>query len=225
MKAQIKVIENSKVEMKYMLDKFIKLTGQTIEDGIDKAGEAMGKRLISTVQPYGTSKKTGDAFALSIAKQVNRAIKHANVTGQDGSASSVHSKNRDSQGQVPRDIRTTGKFKRDPVSRSELDILVKKKMANAGVAKGAWFAAMNQVSSNKMTGVGKWITKHENKGLGSCEKIGKGINRSIILINKTPYIESVQSNEDVEKSIKDGLNNFYKWVNITMRKTLEKLNQ
>lgn len=206
------------------LDNFAKLTGQSVEDGIDKSAEIMGKNLIKSVQPYGTSAKIGQKLEKSIAKQVNRAIRHGNVAGQSGTASDVHKKNRNSEGQVPKDLATRGKFKRSPIEISERDALIKKKMQNAGIAKGAWYAATNQITGKKITGIAKWITRHENASNGTCNKTGKGIDRVIELTNSVPWIENVQTPDDVQKAIKSAYSNFISYINREMKKNIEKAN-
>lgn len=224
MNFKMNVNQITKTRFENQLKRFAEATGKTVEEGLEQTAEGVGKRLIHTVQPYGINAKVGDKFAMSIAKQVNRAIRHANVSGQDGSAAVVHKQNRNSEGQVPRDLNTAGQFKRSPVERGETDALIKRKMENAGIAKGAWFAATNQISSKKIGGVAKWITRHENSGYGSCSKSGKGLSYKITLTNSTPYIERVQSTGDVEKSISTGYKNFIKWLDRQIQKQIQKAN-
>jgi hypothetical protein len=200
------------------LTNFTKKLGKTFEDGLDQLAENVGKKLIHSVQPYGTNAKVGQKFEMSIAKQVSRAIRHANVAGQDGTAPVVHKENRNSKGQVPKGLRVEGKFNRKPIEISDRNALIAKKMASAGIAKGAWFAATNQISGKKIGGVAKWITRHENKGLGSCDKTGNDLKRRIRLTNSAPYIESVQSVDDVEKAIKTSYKQFIKYIQITLAK-------
>jgi hypothetical protein len=206
------------------LEEFAKVTGKTTEDAIDHLAEIAGKKLISQVQPYGTNAKIGEKLASSIAKQVRRATRHGNVIGQEGSAGSVHAKNRNSKGQIPKGLSTLGKFKRSPIPLEDVSGLVKKKMENAGIAKGAWFAAVNQVSGKKITGVAKWITRHENANLGNCSKSGKNLKRKITLTNSTPYIEKLQTQDEVKKAVKSSYPNFSKYMDREMEKHIQKLN-
>jgi hypothetical protein len=94
----------------------------------------------------------------------------------------------------------------------------------AGIAKGAWYQATNQITAKKVTGVAAWITRHENQGNGICDKTGTGLNIKIILTNKVPYIRKIQSDSDIEKSIKTGYNNFLKQLQVIIDKHVARAN-
>jgi hypothetical protein len=224
MNVKIEIDRNSVKKFTQTLETFTKETGKSIEDGLDTVAIAAGKRLISTVQPYGMNKKIGEKYMMSIAKQVNRAIRHGNVEGQDGGASEVHSRNRNSRGQVPKGLNTDGRFRRKPVEVGDKESHIDKKQAMAGIAKGAWYQATNQITAKKVTGVAAWITRHENQGNGVCNKTGTGFKREITLTNRVPYIRKIQSDSDIEKSIKTGYSNFIKQLQKIIDKNIEKAN-
>lgn len=219
---KIEVSESARKKFLANIENFAKSTGKSVEDGINQSAIIMGKELIKLVQPYGFNAKVGKKFQESIAKQVNRAIRHANITGQMGNAAVVHKENRNSEGQVKRDLKFKGKFQRTPIEISERDALIKKKMQNAGIAKGAWFAATNQISK-KTTGIAKWITRHENAA-GTCKKTGKGIDRVIELTNSVPWIKNVQTTDDLDLAVKRAEKNFISYINREMKKNIEKAN-
>jgi hypothetical protein len=224
MNVKMKLDDESVKKFTRTLETFTKQTGKSFEDGIDMLAVSTGKRLISTVKPYGLNKQVGDKYMLSIAKQVNRAIRHGNVEGQQGSASEIHSRNRNKRGQVSKGLNVDGQFKRKPVEISDRESQIDRKQAMAGIAKGAWYEAVNKVSDKKVTGVATWITKHDNKGNGICEKIGNGLKRRITLTNKVPYIRNIQSDSEIEKSIKTGYNNFLKQLQVVIDKHVAKAN-
>jgi hypothetical protein len=169
------------------------------------------------VQPYGVAKKQGEKLEMSIAKQVHRAIRHSNVAGQNGDASTAHRQNRDSRGRVPKGLKTDGQFKRDPIEPSDRIRQAQKKMANAGMAKAGWITAHDLISSDKAKGIAQYIRRHQGKN-GACNKHGSGMKHNIILENNCPYIESVQSQKDVMAAIKSAYENFTKFMIIRRHK-------
>jgi hypothetical protein len=50
------------------------------------------------------------------------------------------------------------------------------------------------------------------------------LNRKITLTNKVPYIRKIQSDSDIEKSIKTGYSNFIKQLQKIIDKKIEKAN-
>lgn len=198
------------------LAQYTKDTEKTIEDALTQVAKIAAKNLASKVQPYGVAKKQGEKLKMVIAKQVHRAIKHANVAGQDGDASSVHEQNR-VRGRVPRELKTKGQFKRDPIDPPDRFRHVQKKMENAGMAKAGWITAHDLISSDKAKGIAPYIRKHKSKN-GACNKNGSGMKHKIILENNCPYIESVQSQGDVMEAIKNAYENFTKFMIIKRNK-------
>jgi hypothetical protein len=121
-------------------------------------GKGCAKELASLVPPYGVSAKQGAAFQKSIAKQIDRAIRAANVAGTQGAAGFVHAQVR-RKGQVPKGLKTQGQYKREPIPIKDKVDLLRKKQAAAGTAKGAWVAAGDAIDGKKMRGVAKWIRR------------------------------------------------------------------
>lgn len=199
------------------LARYTKDTEKSVEEALTQVAKIAARNLASKVQPYGVAKKQGEKLEMSIAKQVHRAIRHSNVAGQNGDASTAHRQNRDSRGRVPKGLKTDGQFKRDPIEPSDRIRQAQKKMANAGMAKAGWITAHDLISSDKAKGIAQYIRRHQGKN-GACNKHGSGMKHNIILENNCPYIESVQSQKDVMAAIKSAYENFTKFMIIRRHK-------
>jgi hypothetical protein len=225
MDVKIEIDRASRRKMESVINDFAKRTGKTAEDGVAMIAASAGKRLIHTVQPYGTKQSVGEKYKKSIAKQVHRAIRNANIEGSAGTAASVHLQRRDSKGQVPRELPTDGQFKRQPIEMAETMDHVRKAQAKAGRAKGAWLEAVNGIGGRKVSGIGKWITDHASNGYGKCIKTGQGLNHKITLENLTPYIGKIQPDKVIAQAIASGLKNAFKSMQRTIDKEIEKANR
>jgi hypothetical protein len=208
---QVKFTNAVRTHFENEFKRYLKETEKSVEEALTQVAKIAAKNLISKVQPYGVSNKQGEKLQMNIAKQVHRAIKHGNVAGQQGGASELHEQNRDSRGRVPKNLETQGKYQRAPVSIDDRMQQAKRKMENAGIAKAGWLTAHNQIDGEAAKGIGKWITRHAGKN-GYCRKTGAGLNHKITLVNDVPYIERIQSNKDVAKSISQAYSNFTKFM-------------
>ena len=211
--------------MESVIEDFAKRTGKTAEDGVAMIATSAGKRLVHTVQPYGVKQSVGDKYKKSIAKQVHRAIRNANVEGTGGSAASVHRAKRDSRGQVPRELPTDGRYKREPIEMAETMDHVRKAQSKAGRAKGAWLEAVIGIGGRKVSGIGKWIMDNASSGYGNCIKTGQGLKHQITLENRTPYLSRIQPDKVIAQAIASGLKNAFKSMQRTIDKEIEKANR
>lgn len=225
METKIEIDQASRRKMESVIKEFANRTGKTAEDGIAMIASSAGKRLIHTVQPYGVKQSVGEKYKKSIAKQVHRAIRNANVIGTPGDAESVHLSVRDNKGQVPKGLGTAGQYKREPIEDSEMMDHIRKAQAKAGRAKGAWLEAVNGIGGRKVSGIGKWITDHASSGYGKCIKAGQGLKHKITLENRTPYIGKIQPDKVVAQAIASGLKNAFKSMQRTIDKEIEKANR
>jgi hypothetical protein len=198
------------------LVEFSKGTGKTIQEAMNLLGKGCAKELASLVPPYGISAKQGAAFQKSIAKQVDRAVRHANVAGTKGSARLVHEQVR-RKGQVPKGLKTQGQYKRDPVPIGDkIDLLRQKQMA-AGTAKGAWIAAGEAIDGKKMRGISKWIRRHAKRN-GFASIKAEGIGSVISLTNRLPYINALQPQSTIDTALKRGYARNFRHMTIVVKK-------
>jgi hypothetical protein len=222
---KVEIDRASMRKMEKTIEEFAKRTGKTAEDGIAMIASSAGKRLIYTVQPYGVKQSVGEKYKKSIAKQVHRAIRNANVEGSAGTAAAVHRQRRDSKGQVPRELPTDGQFKRKPIEMAETMDHVRKAQAKAGRAKGAWLEAVTGIGGRKVSGIGKWIMDHASSGYGKCIKTGQGLKHKITLENRTTYLSRIQPDKVVAQAVASGLKNAFKSMQRTIDKEIEKANR
>lgn len=198
-------------------DDFVKEAGRNMQDAMIQLAKTCAKELAVTIPPYGVSKKVGDKYQKSIAKQVNRAVSAANVAGVDGNAGEVHERFRNSRGQVPRGLRDRGQYKRDPVPVSDKERHIRQKMAEAGTAKGAWIAAAEKLNSKRIPGVAKWVRRHAKANGDASIKI-KGAGRDVLLINRISYIARLQKENNVNLALKRGYLKNYRHMTIVVKK-------
>lgn len=225
MQTKIEIDRASRKEMEKIISKFVRIVGKTAEEGIIEIAKSAGRRLVNTVQPFGLTSAKGDKFKKSIAKQVNRSVRNANVTGMSGSAESVHRANRDSKGQVPKSLRTDGQFKRAPVPVVDTDAQIRKAQAKAGRAKGAWVEAANSLGGTSLKNIPVWISSNDSGGFGSSLKKGKGLRFQCSMMNRTPYLTRIQTQKSIAQSVTFGLKQGMKRMQITTAKTIEKANR
>jgi hypothetical protein len=202
---------------KSRLQDYVEEAGKTYQEGIEQLGKACAKELAITVPPFGLSAKVGEKYKLSIAKQVNRAVSAANVQGVQGDASQVHKKFRNRRGQVPKDLVSRGQYKREPVSVRDKETQVRRKMDEAGTAKGAWIAAGEKINSKKIGGVGKWVRRHATRN-GSAKVKIKGMGSEIAMTNSISYVQNLQKTGYVEKALKRGYLRAFRHMTIMVKK-------
>lgn len=212
----------TKRKMERVISDFAKATNQTAEDGIRRIAVLGARQLATKVQPYGI---TGEARKLlhgAAAAQSHRAISNANVEGIQGDAASVHLRARKG-GRVPRDISTRGRFKRSPISFAERNQHVDKQVKKVGRAKAAWIEA-GESTGEKIT-VQKWLRQNIGGGYGSATTRGKGIEYTVTLNNKTPYIRKIQFPQDVAAAVVAAMKNSFKGMITSTQKAIEKANR
>ena len=198
------------------LSEFSKGTGKTIQEAMNLLGKGCAKELASLVPPYGVTGKHGASFQKSIAKQIDRAIRHANVSGIEGSAGFVHSQVR-RKGQVPKGLKTKGQYKRAPIPIKDKVDLLRKKQEAAGTAKGAWIAAGDRIDGKKIRGIAKWIRRHANRN-GFASIKSEGIGSTILLTNQLPYINGLQPQTVIDTALKRGYARNYRHMTIVVKK-------
>ena len=225
MNATVEIDKKSQRQAERILEDFAKRAGIHVDDVINGMARSSAKNMAISVQPFGLKATTGKKFAGSIAKQVSRAIRNANVTGRGGSAEDVHKSVRDSRGRVSRDLETSGQYKRKPVDFSERDALIKKQIGKSGRAKGAWIEAGDKVTGKKTTGVASWISRHRKEGYGDARKSGDGINYAVEISNKTPYIRKFQPQEMIDQSVEKGVASEMRRLERLIKKEIEKANR
>jgi len=198
------------------LAEFSKGTGKTIQESMNLLAKGCAKELASLVPPYGISAKESARFQNSIAKQIDRAIKAANVAGTPGNAGFVHERVR-RKGQVPKGLKTQGQYKREPIPIKDKVDLLRKKQAAAGTAKGAWIAAGEAIDGKRMRGISKWIRRHAAKN-GAASIKAEGIGSVISLTNNLPYINGLQPPSTIDIALTRGYRRNWRHMTIVVKK-------
>lgn len=181
------------------LDKWKKAVNKDTRDGIILLSKAASKSLIQKTRPIGLSAGVGRKFEGSIARQVFKGILRQ-TTKEPRQA---HKQSRNAKGQVPgRLYIVKGHTKFD----SEAENVVKRKKAFAGMLKAAWGVAFNKVKgSTKITGIGRWISRHFNKN---------SIGSSYVVSGKSKFIVSLTNEMDGATNenvlVKQALKNAFK---------------
>ncbi len=209
--------------MEQTLKEFAKVTGKTVEDGINMMAYSSGRRLLNTVQPFGTGK--GDIFMQNIRRQIEQVRWEVNagvVSASD--IRTAHNRAR-RHGKVRlRSIRSQDYKNR--ITEEETEAYIQKQQAKAGRVKAAWVSAVESVGRQKMSHVPEWIRRHVPSNYGTSTKTGKGLKYSVTLENKVPYLtQRLQKNMNVARAVKDGLQNGMKRIKKITEKEIEKANR
>jgi hypothetical protein len=209
-----------------LIAEYSRAVNQSKDDSIIDVGREAARQAAQKCPPFGLSEKTGDKFKKSIAKQVNRAVKNANVTGKQGDAAKVHDAARDGKGQVPRGLKEEGQFKRAPVEVADKERVIDKRQAAAGIVKGAWIHAGTLlgrksavVTGRKRLAVGRWITRHLSRGKASVVKLG--MNTEVTLTNTVGWVQKLQSDSMLASAVRAAWNGKKK----EMQKRLDQINR
>lgn len=220
----VEIDEESRKKMKSVLEEFLRLSGKGVEEGIKMISVSAAKRLANNVQQFGLTVKKGDSFKKSIGGQVYRAVINANVMGTPGTPEEVHNRVR-RKGVVPKSLVMEGQYKREPISVFDREQLAREKKALAGRAKGAWIEAGDQALGKQITRIPAWIARHRVSGYGAAKKSGFGLNHTIELENKTPYLRFIQPDKKIAEATTYGMKSGLKRIQIIVDKLTEKANR
>lgn len=215
--------------MEKTLNEFAKVTGKTVEDGINGIGKSVARKLADRVQPYGL--KSNKKFIESIGRQVDRVWLGVNLGALPATSDmkTVHyaARNGSRKGVVPdwEFRKQKGKPWLGIIPSTARDSYKKKAQAKAGRAKGAWIEAGNAIGGPKLSGIATWIERHASGGYGSATKSGKNLNYNLTLENTTPYLGRILPPATVEKTLALGVKNGFNRIIKTIEKTIEKANR
>lgn len=226
MKINVELDRESKRAMEATLQQFAKLTGKGVEDGVKEIALSSARRLAMTVQPYGVGSAKGAKFIESIGMQVDAAYLGTNLGAfpPTGSMAQAH-RNARRNGKVP--YRQFRKEKGKPwlglITQAEKEQYKRTVQRKAGRAKAGWVSAAEGLGVGKMSGIAKWIRRHVPSGYGTHSLSGSGLKLEVTLDNKTPYLSAIQKDRDVQKALRDGLQNGFRRLQIVVEKQLKKL--
>lgn len=211
-------------ETKRIIREYEQKVGQSAADSVIDIGREGARQAAQKCPPFGLSENIGNRFKLSIAKQIQRAVTNANVTGRQGSASQVHQAARNRKGQVHRELETEGQFKRAPIPIRDKERLIDQKQAAAGIVKGAWIHAgtllgrkAESVIGRKRVPIGQWIMRHLKRGKATVSKMG--INTEVTLTNTVAWASNLQS----ESMLNSAVNAAFRARKREMQKRIENL--
>lgn len=190
-----------------LIREYERKVGRSCGDSVIAIAREASRQLAQKTPPFGLTEKTGDKFKLGIAKQVSRAMKNANVTGKQGTAATVHESARNNKGQVPKGLKTDGRFQRRPIPIGDKQRLIAKKWQAAGIAKGAWIHAghllgrvTSPIAGRRRAIVGRWIMRHMSRGKATI--VRRGINTVVTITNTVKWINNLQSQSIINSATK-----------------------
>jgi len=204
-------------ELADTLKAFAKKSEIGVAETIAIIGSNVARQLAIGVQPTGMTSSVGAKFSVGIAKQVQKAARHAQYKGDDGSISEVHTKYRNRRGSVT--VFHPPKFqpKSKKIPKPEVSRQVRQKVKEMGKAKAGWIAAGESIDSpllktkrgkfRRIKSVTYWIRRHVSGDVGSSRFVKRwGLNSSVLLTNKVSYAyaEGSPNHKQVNKSIKTG---------------------
>jgi hypothetical protein len=198
------------------LDEYRKLYKKTGEEIAQGLGKAAAKQLANYTYPWGMNPAIGKKFEMNLMLQGHRALKAANVSGAQGGPSQVHKSARNSQGQVPKNLETKGRFQRAPIELSERMAYTEGLRKQAGIAKGAWISAGENLGAGKISGVPKWIRRHAKNGSAAITQGRDGAE--VTLTNELDFVRG----RKFEQAINPAMAKAYKGQLSRMRLLVKK---
>jgi hypothetical protein len=204
MKLDIKIIGES--EMRARLRQYENALGKTVEEGIGEIARSSARELAMKVQPYGLSKKVGDKFIKNITEQIRHVAQGVNLGVYHGANIQSAHNNARRNGRV-RIRRLRGDNSAKPtneISISESDAYIEQQTAKAGRAKAAWIAAGNSIGKEKLSGIPKWISRHNSGSYGTSSTSGRRMKAEITLENRVPYIRKLQKDREIASALRTG---------------------
>lgn len=231
MAVKIEIDRASRRKMEETLEEFARVTGKTVEDGIDDIARSVGRKLADRVQPWGLTAAKGDKFKQSIGHQVDRAWIGTNLgafpASREMEPAHKRARNGSRRGQVAQQIfrREKGKPWLKLISIEEREAYKKKAEGKAGRAKWAWIEAANDIGGKKLSGIPEWISRHSGSGYGSASKTGKGLNYTVTLHNRTPYMQRILPERTVAVTVVTGMKNGFTRIQKIIEKAIEKANR
>jgi len=231
MAVKLEIDRASRRKMEETLEEFARTTGKTVEDGVNDIARSVGRKLADRVQPWGLTAAKGQKFEKSIGHQVDRARFGTNLGGypesRDMKQAHNQARNGSRRGQVTQQVFTKEKGKPwlNLISREYRDSYKLKAQEKAGRAKGAWIEAANDIGSEKLSGIPNWIKRHIGTGYGSASKVGKGMDYTVTLHNRTPYMERILPEKTVAQTVVAGMKNGFTRIQKTIEKAIEKANR
>jgi hypothetical protein len=225
MNASVEIDQESRRKMEKTLLDFSKMVNRSVEEGIKDIARSSVRRLIHTVRPYGTKENIGTLFKKNIAAEIEYVFFGTNHgwLPKASSMKGAHEAQRRNGNVKMRRIRSGGRYE-ELISIGEREAYIHRKQANAGIAKGAWLEAGNDIGGPKVSKMGKWISRHATKGNGKAIPSGDGLNFNIELQNNVPYIDDIQTEYDLEKAAADGMKNGLNRMIKIIKKAEEKAN-
>ena len=231
MAVKIEIDRASRRKMEETLEEFARVTGKTVEDGVNDISRSVARKLADRVQPWGLTAAKGQKFQESIGHQVDRAWFGTNLGAfpESRQMEPAHrrARNGSRRGQVDQQIfrKEKGKPWLRLISKDERDAYKVKAQAKAGRAKAAWIEAANDIGSENLSGIPDWIKRHVGEGWGNASKIGKGLDYAVTLHNRTPYMERILPEKTVAQTVVTGMKNGFTRIQKTIEKAIEKANR
>jgi len=204
-------------ELAETLKTFSEKSKIAVAEAVAIVGANVARQLAIGIQPTGLKSSVGAKFSVGIAKQVQKAARHAQYKGDELPIGDVHTKYRNKRGAVM--VYHPPKFqpKSKKIPKQEVSMQVRKKVREMGKAKAGWIAAGESIDSpllktkrgrnRKLPGVTYWIRRHVSSSVGNSKFVKRsGLNSSVYLTNDVnyAYADGSPNHKQVNGSIKTG---------------------
>ena len=210
--------------MKREIERFEKMVGRGVGDGVKQIAESTGRALASKIRPYGMSAKKGKEFEENIKEQIRYVRYGVNVGAFSGSSIEAAHEAQRRKGRV-RIRKVGGKGWEDKISEGEWQSYARRKASNAGMVKAGWIEATQKATKDVMKRIPLWIKRHVGRGVGSGRMYKVGAKTYLDLQNKVPYASDAQSDWEVESSLENGRKNALKFMMLQINKSTRSFKQ
>lgn len=204
--------------MKREIERFEKMVGRGVGDGVKQIAESTGRALASKIRPYGLSGKKGKDLEDNIKEQIRHVRYGVNVGAFAGSSIEAAHEAQRRKGRV-RIRKVSGKGWEDKISEGEMQAYARRKARNAGMVKAGWIEATQKATKDVMKRIPMWIKRHVGRGMGDGRMYKVGAKTFLDIHNKVPYASDAQSDWEVESGLANGRKNALKFMMLQINKS------
>jgi hypothetical protein len=221
MKVTVKTDFKSQKEIADLLDSAAKVMNVKTQEFVSIVAKSTAQRLSHKIHPIGY--KNMEKFEKSIASQVFKAMHNAIREGDMRTGGQAHQSRRNTRGQVPKGIVTTGRYQRAPYTEAEFIEAAKRKQDNAGLAKASFVDAGEKVGIGKFKDIPNVVRRHVRSGHGFATTSFSPFRPEIVIGSKITYIRRLLSNSKIATALREGRVNALKYLEREVAKTYKQM--
>lgn len=209
-----------------LLKQYAKVCDASIVEGIKVMGLSSARWLAHRVQPWGVDAGRGARFMRNLEAQVDQVYFGVNIGAYPATTDireAHYAQRRNGKIRARRFTKDKGNPWKGIIKQDQLQAYKREVVAKAGRAKGAWIESGNSLGLTKLSGIAKWIDRHNATGYGGSRvREGSAAKASVELWNHTPYISKLQRPGEIKAALRLGRRNGIKRLEYIIKGALKK---